>query len=72
MSEPRALPLPAEAIAGEAQTPGLAYAGAALDRADRHFRALGYALDDLRRWSELVRAERERAAAVVAERQTNS
>ncbi len=73
MSEPRngAPPLPAEAIAGEAQTHGLAYADAALERADRHFRALGYAIDDLRRWSEVVRAEREQAAALVAERRKN-
>ena len=60
--------LPLDALANEALTPALAHASAAVERAERHLRALGYALDDLRRWSELVRAERERAIALVAAR----
>jgi hypothetical protein len=39
-----------------------------MERAERHLRALSYALEDLRRWSELVRAERERATALVVAR----
>jgi hypothetical protein len=61
-------PLPADAIADEALTPALSHADAALDRAEGHMKALAYALTHARHWCAVVRAERERAAAIVAAR----
>lgn len=64
-------PLPPEAIANEALTPALSHADAALDRAEGHLKALACALNDARRWCAVIRAEREHAAAIVAERRKN-
>lgn len=60
--------LPLDALASEALTPALSHADAALDRAEGHLKGLAYALNDARRWCAMIRAERERAIALVAAR----